>query len=661
MLRARSFLARLFLLISLPALLWPAAGQSADQQVSQPGVYRGYSQALYTEWVRTSQYIEMRDGVKLALDIFRPARNGKAVTDPLPVIWTYDRYHRATVQNDRLVTQLDGDQWLMRVLRHGYVIGVADARGTGASFGKWQGPFTDQEGLDGYDITEWFAAQPWCNQRVGMYGRSYLGISQYVTAATSPPHLKAIFPEMAMFDLYSFVYGGGVFRRDFAANWNRLITELDSVTLAAPVDEDKDGALLRKAVEEHKGNRNVYQMFAALPLRDSFDETSKSKPYFTQNPSRVLKEINKSGVAVYHLTGWNDLWTKDAILWFSNLTVPQKLIIGPWSHSSSFGMDLAEEHLRWYDFWLKDIDNGVMREPAIHYYTMGAPAGQEWRSTSQWPLPQEQRVNYYFHGLAGSHKSPRDYSLGVEKPQDASGLDEYVVDYSTTTGKGTRWANGYGRSFGYGDMTPNDEKGLTYTTPPLVSPLEVTGHSVAHLWVTSKAKDLDVFVYLEEIDRSGISRYVTEGNLRVSHHALSKPVDNQLNLPYHTSFTKDIKPLTEEPVELVFDLLPTSNIFDAGNCIRITITGADKDNFETPEQQPSPVLGILRNSNNASYVSVPTVSITAQSLALMATLAPTQTPDPDPYFRRPLHLWFAGGALALGLMLLAFLIKRSYQ
>jgi putative CocE/NonD family hydrolase len=606
----------------------------------------------------------MRDGTKLALDIFRPARNGAAVSDPLPVIWTYDRYHRATVQNGRLVTQLDGDQWLMKVLRHGYVIGVADARGAGASFGNWQGPSTDQEARDGYDVTEWFAAQPWCNKRVGMYGRSYLGISQYVTAATSPPHLKAIFPEMAMFDLYSFAYAGGVFRNDFAANWNRLISDLDTVTLAAPVDEDKNGALLRKSVEDHMSNRNVYEMMAALPLRDSFDERSKSKPYFTQSPSRALKEINKSGVAVYHLTGWNDLWAKDAILWFSNLSVPQKLTIGPWSHGASFGIDLAEEHLRWYDFWLKDIDNGVMRESAIQYYTMGAPAGHEWRSTSQWPLPQQQIVNYYFHGeLAGSHRSPRDYSLSVERPQDASGVDEYVVDYSTTTGKGSRWANGYGRAFGYGDLTPNDEKGLTYTTPPIVSPIEVTGHPVAHVWVASKAKDLDVFVYLEEIDRSGISQYVTEGNLRASHRALGKPADNLLNLPYHRSFAEDIKPLTDEPVELVFDLFPTSNVFDAGNRIRITITGADKDNFETPELQPPPVLGILRNSNHASYVSLPVIP-TAQALALTPSLTATQTsgaPNRDSYFVRPFHLWLAGGALALGLVLLMLFIRRSYQ
>jgi len=187
---------------------------------------------------------------------------------------------------------------------------------------------------------------------------------------------------------------------------------------------------------------------------------------------------------------------------------------------------------------------------------------------------------------------------------------------------------------------------------------------VAHLWVTSKAKDLDVFVYLEEIDRSGISQYVTEGNLRASHRVLGKPDTDQLNLPYHRSFAEDIRPLTDEPVELVFDLLPTSNIFDADNRIRITITGADKDNFETPELQPPPVVGILRDSKHASYVSLPTVPLTAGVLSLMTPLAPTLksgATDPHTFFRRPFSLWFAGGGVVLGLVLLVLLIKRSLQ
>jgi hypothetical protein len=164
-------------------------------------------------------------------------------------------------------------------------------------------------------------------------------------------------------------------------------------------------------------------------------------------------------------------------------------------------------------------------------------------------------------------------------------------------------------------MLPNDQKGLTYTTTRLADNVEVTGHPVAHLWVTTKAKDADFFVYLEEIDEFGGSQYITEGTLRASHRALSTPAYNNLSLPYHRSFTNDSIPLGDEPVELIFDLHPTSNIFNAGNRIRITITGADRDNTSTPEQAPSPVVSILRNSAHASYVTLPLVPVPAQDVA----------------------------------------------
>jgi putative CocE/NonD family hydrolase len=637
----------------------------SGQQVSTISQYRGYSEEVYSEWARTSQYVTVRDGTRLALDIFRPVRDGKPVEEPLPVIWTYDRYHRATLHNGRLVTQLDGDPWLIRMLRHGYVIGVADGRGTGASFGTWQGPFTQKEAYDGYDITEWFAAQSWCNKRVGMYGRSYLGITQYIIASTAPPHLKAIFPEMAMFDLYSFAYGGGVFRHDFATNWNRMVTNLDVVSLAAPVDDDKDGSLLRAAAEEHKSNKNIYEMFAALPHRDSVDREANNKPYFSQSPSRVLKELNKSGVPVYHLTGWNDLWTKDALLWFNNLSTPQKLIIAPSSHGTNYGLDLGNEHLRWYDHWLKGIDNKIMDEASIHYYTMGAPPGQEWRSTSQWPLANQQPTSYYFQeGATGDAGSRKDQLLSTQPPAHGAGADDYTVDYSTTSGTESRWANGYGAKFNYGDMARNDAKGLTYTSQPLTTPVEVTGHPLVRLWINSTAKDADLFVYLEEVHPGGASQYVTEGVLRASHRATVKPPYNYMNLPYHRSFKEDTAELTDEPVELHFDLLPTSNIFDAGNRIRITITGADKDNFTTPQLNPPPALRVFRNSTHASSVLLPVIPIDAQTAAaLMSRAQPSATAaaavEPPTTSRASLYLIIAGTLIASGFIWLFIKLMRK--
>jgi len=610
----------------LAALLLISPGGLAQTQppdsirISKPGEYAGYSRLIYDRWKRTSQYITVRDGTRLAVDIFRPTRNEQPVEEPLPVIWTYDRYHRADVQENRVVTQLDQDPWLRTVLGHGYIIGVVDVRGGGASYGTWEGPFTVKEATDGYDITEWFAAQSWCNKRVGMYGRSYLGITQYLTAAMAPPHLIAIFPEMAIFDLYSFAYGGGIFRNNYAANWERLVSDLDKARPAAPVDGDANGEGLAAAIKQHSANRDAYDLFAALPFRDSIDKTSSSKIYLDDNPARYVERIKKSRVAIYHLAGWNDMWPRDAFLWFNNLDNPQKIIVGPWSHNGSSGFDLAAEHLRWYDYWLKGINNGIMDEAPIRYYTMGAPAGDEWRTAAQWPLSNEQSTKYFFQrGPSRSVASVNDALLGTEKPASADGKDDYAVNYSTTSGTATRWANGYGGRFGYPDMVRNDEKGLTYTTPALTSDVEVTGHPVVHLFATTTAKDVDLFVYLEEVSEEGGSRYVTEGTLRASHRATYSPPFDNMKLPYHRSFVKDVVEVDSEPMELVIDLLPTSKIFKAGHRLRITITGADKDNYLTPEMASPPVFSILRNANHASYVSLPIVpaqTTTSKALGL---------------------------------------------
>ena len=157
---------------------------------------------------------------------------------------------------------------------------------------------------------------------------------------------------------------------------------------------------------------------------------------------------------------------------------------------------------------------------------------------------------------------------------------------------------------------------MTYTTKPLDSDIEVTGHPVIHLWVTSTAKDGDFFAYLEEVDANGFSHYITEGTLRASHREISEPPFDYLELPYHRSFEEDRIALPNEPAELTFDLHPTSNIFDKGHRIRLTITCADKDNALTPEISPPPSVTIFLNTNYSSYISLPVIQIASESTQL---------------------------------------------
>jgi hypothetical protein len=589
--------------------LVPAAAPDGGK-VSRPGEYRGYSEPIYDEWVRLSQYVEMRDGVTLAVDIYRPAVNGVPVEEPLPLVWTHHRYHRADVGDDGNIYGIaDYAPELQMLLRYGYMVAAVDVRGGGASFGISKGPFNPDETRDAYDLTEWFAAQPWCDGNIGMYGLSYLGITQYMAASTQPPHLKAIFPMMAMFDMYSFVYPGGVLQNDFVLTWGAGNVLLDKISPAAPVDEDTDGALLEAAIQDHADNWNVYYLARNAPYRDAASGPENTPFYTTNSPSTYLDAINESGVAIYTLAGWYDMYPRDAVIWFNNLTVPQKLVITPWSHNGSGGFNLMAEHLRWFDYWLKGIDNGIMDEPPITYRVMGAPRETAWRSAEQWPLPNQQPTPFYLHaGPSGSVASVNDGLLSLDAPTEAAGQDDYTVDYTTTTGETTRWTDGYGGGFGYPDMTANDEKALTYTTPPLDADMEITGHPIAHVWVSADTENADVMVYLEEVDADGEATYITEGVLKISHRAVTDSPWNWLGLPYHRGLEADALPMVPgEIVELVFDLHPTSNLFDAGNRIRITITGADANTYLTEPLDPAPTLHIYRSPEHASYVELPII------------------------------------------------------
>jgi putative CocE/NonD family hydrolase len=249
-----------------------------------------------------------------------------------------------------------------------------------------------------------------------------------------------------------------------------------------------------------------------------------------------------------------------------------------------------------------------MNEPPIHFYVMGAAKKDSWRASDHWPLAKQRLTRFYFgEGKTGSVASVNDGFLRPEPPRHKDAADEYRVDYSTTSGKYSRWyAVNWPRN--YPDMQTNDQKALTYTTPPLEADVEVTGHPGAHLWFTTDAPDLDTFVYLEEVDGRGRSTYITEGTLRASHRSMSQAPYNNLGLPFHPHYESDLAPiLPGQPVELVFSLLPTSYRFSKGSRIRITVAFADADNFDTPIIDPTPTLQLLRDKNHPSFIQLPIV------------------------------------------------------
>jgi hypothetical protein len=388
--------------------------------------------------------------------------------------------------------------------------------------------------------------------------------------------------------------------------------------MIVPVDSDPDGDQLARILEQRR-ERSLSdvsaQGFSLAPYRDS------DNPYLQERRLwrdvglyDLLDRINGSRVAVYNSAGWYDLFTRDSLLWHANLTTPHRLHVRPLFHNdlgkSGADLDFGAEAHRWFDYWLKGIDNGIMDEPPIRYYVVGAPKGTAWRTAEQWPPPDAQRTRFYLAGgRSGSVDSVNDGFLRTQSPDDVDGADVYTVDYSTTSGADARWS-AVVKDGKYPAQRANDEKALTYTTAPLERDLEIIGHPVAHLWFTAEVPDLDLFVYLEEVDAQGNVEYITEGNLRASHRAVGEAPFDNLGLPFHRSYEEDLAPIPAgEPSELVFDLLPTAKRFRPGTRIRASVACADADNFDTPVLDPAPRVQLLRDVIHASFVELPLLPV----------------------------------------------------
>ncbi len=249
-----------------------------------------------------------------------------------------------------------------------------------------------------------------------------------------------------------------------------------------------------------------------------------------------------------------------------------------------------------------------MDEPPIHYYRMEGNNKGKWQTSDCWPLQEQVPTRYYFgQGRTGSADWMNDGLLSPAVPTVSESFDPYQIDYTTSMGEHSRWAAiNWERS--YPNLWKNDQKALSYTTPELEKDVEVTGHPVVHLWLNTSAPDLDVFVYLEVVNRRGRSSYITEGNLRASHRQLSRAPFNNLGLPYQSHHQKDLKPIPQgEPFEMVFSLLPSSFQFHTGDRIRITVAFADNGNFDTPILDPAPALKLLRDVAHPSFVELPVI------------------------------------------------------
>lgn len=603
----------------------------AGEKVSALGKYEGYSEAAYDGARRTSDYLTLSNGTRLAYDLILPMKKGLPASGRLPVLFKYTPYLRTFTIFDkegkniladlydlgwkeramlrvrywlsdqgRFMDPLFRTGWLKNMVQQGYAVIVVERPGTGASFGRLN-PSFEAGARETNEILNWIATQNWCNGSIGMYGDSWQGQIQLSAASTGNPHLKAIFPASTWLDNYTgSLYPGGVYNKGFGAffEWSQKFLNSEVIT---PVDTDQDGRMLAQARAERQSatvGEKFTEVFKQYRYRDSTTPEGYKIWLDSMADPRFMHQVNQARVPVYLVAGWYDLFVRDMFLLYANLTAPKRLLVRPLDHSGiekkNFDLDFGAEAHRWFDYWLKGIDNGIMNEPPIHYYLLGEPKKEAWKTAVAWPQADSERKRFFF----GPTLEPA--------PPPASGTyDSYRVDYSTTTGKLSRWtAVNWGHE--YPNMSPNDAKALTYTTAPLESSVHVIGHPVVHVWLQTDAPDLDLFVYLEEVDQDGNSTYVTEGILRASHRALGKASFENLGLPWHNHFKSELQGIPSgEPIELVFDLLPTAYQFSKGKRIRVTIAFADADNFETTVIDPAPVVHLLRDKNHSSFIQLP--------------------------------------------------------
>jgi putative CocE/NonD family hydrolase len=608
-------------LSTIPALAY------SDEAQSIPVPYIGTSATDSIEFNMVSRYLTMSDGVKIAISVYLPTPIKENAR--LPTMLHQTRYWRSveyrwplSLIKETLPRGHIGT-YAKRFIANGYAWVDVDVRGSGASFGNRPYAYTPREINDGAEIVDWIIRQPWSNGKVGAIGISYGGAAAEMLLVNQHPAVKAIAPLFSGFDLYpDLAFPGGIHLTWFTRTWTYINNQLDQnllpfsgwlakllVSGVKPVDEKTGVSLLMEALQDHQANWNPHEEALGITFRDDVPPSHMTSSIDRLSARSYAKEIIASGAVIYSYSGWFDGGYPLAAIkrHLSYNHQSNKLILGPWDHGgkrniSPFNQgpsafDHQGELLKFFDFYLKGIDTGITNEPLIHYFTMGE---ERWKTAPTWP-PQSTQTSYYL--------AP-DNRLLQKGPVAIAGSDRYQVDPTAGTGNQSRWDTLVGKSLTdpYPDRITQDLKLLSYTSPPLKQDVEVTGHPILTLFLSSTTADATVFAYLEDVDTQGHIAYVTEGELRALHRKLSDThVEHVNGLPYRTFKRRDALPLKPgEVAELVFDFLPTSYQFKKGHRIRLALAGADKDHFAFISDQ-SRTLTIFHTPHQTSHLDLPVV------------------------------------------------------
>ena len=515
----------------------------------------------------------MRDGTVLRADVYRPDRSGQ-----FPVV-----LQRTPYDKRRDIFLAHGREFA----ENGYVAVFQDVRGRYASDGELKMGFFSadhHDTEDGYDTVEWAAGLPWSNGRVGTFGSSYGGWTQWAMAHTRPPHLVTMIPGMIAADLLDRELSG-VLRLGRVLSWCVQNLSADTRVRAGA----RTGPRTLPEAERLYYQRDREKWLWFLPLSDLPEEALHDvRPLWLEwlgnhavDTFRFLERHSEVNVPALSITAWYDQQI-GTIKHFTGMSESgmtedarsgQRLIIGPWTHGYDFARrvgevdfgpeakrDYVEICLRWFDYWLKQDGAGPAAEwPPVQLFVMGA---NRWRGESEWPLARTEYTRLYLHSSGSANTQSGDGTLSAEPPGDEP-PDRYVYDprdplmtlYSPN-----------------GQQAPYDQRALdgrqdvlVYRTPPLEKPVEVTGPVTVKLHAASSARDTDWVVKLIDVWPGGFAQEVCHGILRAR---------------YRDSYDSPSLLEPDRACEFTVNVNPTSNLFKAGHRIRVDITSSDFPNFD---------------------------------------------------------------------------------
>ena len=513
--------------------------------------------------------IPMRDGVKLAADLWVPSAPGK-----YPVILIRTPYLRVT-------NLIDVPAWASYFASRGYVLVIQDVRGRGDSEGEFN--FFFQEETDGYDTIEWLAGQPFSTGKVGMMGVSYLGTVQWLAAKAHPPHLTCMAPTApAGRYLEELPFVGGAFMHQWALNWlNGVSGRIEQGQNVAPGDMDRALAHRPLISSDSAMGRSMrlYREFLTNPLMTDYWKRIQFTP----------ADFAKIEIPTLTVTGWFDGDQPGAMFYWRGLVAnaPDKsrhwLVSGPWQHAATFlggatkvgDMSLPPEsiidvkalHVRFFDWCLKGSAPSF-QAPRAKLYLTGA---NEWREFDSYPVKQATERRFYFTSGGRANSLAGDGKLAWQAP-GTDRPDQYTYDPKHPA------PASIGPTADGEDRRPIERRDdvLVYTSDALTEPLDVIGAVSVDLQVASDARDTDFTAVLVDVgpDGSAIKLGPSIGIRRAR---------------YRHGYTKE-ELLTPGAIETIpIDLNDIAHRFLPGHRVRVEISSSAAPEFNPNQNTGNPV------------------------------------------------------------------------